>query len=190
MLPRLILKAILIRELIVLSGESKTRGVRDTNGLGDQTRLSSSRDSGTELKSRENWSYLYCTRMQNRDQQAHSKASPTAATAREDDRRGGQCHGERWWWWSGASPSADARPARSSVGNSRPLLSRTSTSTPAHRRCPHCRRAPGRADHAHRRPSTKNNTRSTLGSNRNREQSLGGAGSRSPDFDTYPPIII
>ena len=40
----------------------------------------------------------------------------------------------------------DARPARSSVGNSRPLLSRTSTSFPAHRRRPPHWRAWGRVD--------------------------------------------
>ena len=72
-------------------------------------RSSCSRDLGTELKSRGKLCNLYCTRMQNRDQQAHSKASLTAATAREDNKCGGRGHGERWWW-SGASPSARRPP--------------------------------------------------------------------------------
>ena len=66
MLPRLILEALLISELIVLAGESRAHFMGDTNGLGGQTRSSSSRDSGTELKSRKRLDNLYCTRMQNR----------------------------------------------------------------------------------------------------------------------------
>ena len=39
MLPRLILEALLISELIVLAGESRTQFMGDTNGLGGHDAL-------------------------------------------------------------------------------------------------------------------------------------------------------
>ena len=54
-------------------------------------------------------SNLYCTGVRDQDQKAHSRASPTTTTAREDGRRDERGHGKRWWW-SGASLSARRPP--------------------------------------------------------------------------------
>ena len=153
----------------------------------DTTCLSSSMEPYTQEKSREN-RVIYIARereikTRNRIQE-HRRARRRREKMRNETRRDtGNDGGGRE-----QVQAPDARPARSSVGNSRPLLSRTSTSSPAHRRRPLHGGAQCRIDHAHRRPSTTNEAISTTGSNENQEESLSGARLRSPAFGTYPPL--
>ena len=144
----------------------RARGIRALNSSrGKDWIIYIARECGIAISKR--------IRKRRRPRRRHERTTDAAGSATGNDGGGGREQVQ----------APDARPARSSVGNSRPLLSRTSTSFPAHRRRPLRRRARGRSHHTHRRPSAKNDVHSTSGSRGIHEQSQDGT-HRAPSAPT------